>query len=253
MLRQQDIDQFRDEGFLLHDLLEPEEVNLVRETLETLEQDGATGDPALTFVGRLLTEIFDVPRRAGVLARLVRHPCLLEMTMDLLGGPIQVSAGLMLDKSSGNNWEVNWHQDTSVYSSTIPIDLPGETRGGLPTFRPPDNTMASCVTARIAIDPASIDHGNLFVLPGTHRENLWPDGGKRFHGKRGIGCSQTAGSVLFFCPLIMHRAEKNQYVGSRRRVIHLTYRPAGLRLANSEWFQWPQSNPLRPVQSLWAE
>jgi len=175
------------------------------------------------------------------------------MVTQLLGGLVDVSAGLMLDKPESNNWEMDWHQDTSVYSLEIPPGSPGALRGGLPTFRPLDNTMTFCVTARIAVDMASIEHGNIYVIPETHRENLWPDGGKKFKGQIGVGCSQTPGSVLFYCPLIMHRAEKNQHKGTRRRVIHITYRPTGLKLPYTTWYPWPQPSPLTPVQSLWKE
>ena len=253
MLRQAEISQFKEQGFLIRELLGLEEVRALAAALDEIERERRTEDPALTFAGSFLTEIYDVPKRKGVLSRLVRHPKLLETVVALLGGPVEISAGLMIDKPEVTNWEVGWHQDTSVYSQDIPDNFPGEMRGGLPTFRPLDDTMSKCVTARIAIDVATMERGNLFILPGTHKKNVWPDGAKAFANETGMSCSQPAGSVLYFCPLIMHRAEKNCVPGTRRRVIHLTYRPANLRLPGSDWYPWPHPRPLTPLEDLWSD
>src|SRR5579859_432837 len=251
VLQTHEVFQFRQDGFLIHDLLDPREIGFVRDALDSLEHSGARDDPALTFRDQYLFEIHDLPRRPGVLSRLVQHHILLKMVEELLASNVDISAGLMLDKPASNNWEIGWHQDTSVYSTEIPLGATGERRGGLPTFRPLDDTMSKCVVARIAIDNASIEHGNLFVIPGTQHENLWPHGGKRYSGQIGIGLSQSPGSVLFYTPLLMHRAEPNRHPGTRRRVLQLFYRPSNLKLPSGEWYPWPQPSPLVPLDNVW--
>jgi hypothetical protein len=240
------IASFERHGYCVAPLLDGSELAALRASLDAIERQPPEHDPALKLVDAALAEILDVPRRAAF-DGLVRHPKLLEMVTQLLGEPIAIAAGLMLAKPSSADWDIRWHQDTSVYASELPSGLPGELRGGIATFRPLDSTMGRCVLARIAVDPAGNDDGGLFVVPGTHHRLVWPDGASAYEGQEGVAVPQDPGSVLFLCPLLIHRSGRNDSRRSARRVIQLNYRPASLRLPAADWYAWPHPVPLTPA------
>lgn len=235
-----EVTAFGSNGFLRKPLLTLAEVDSISAQLDDLERCGSAEDHGLTLRAGLLFEIFDVPLRGGALAELIGHERLVRMAEVLLQDSVEIAAGLMLDKPREASWDIDWHQDTSVYCRAIPKGQVGEIRGGLATFRPRDATMGRLLTARIAIDLDTDETGGLRVLPGTHLlGNCGPEGGKRFASERGIPCEQQPGDVLFFNPLLVHRAAHNR-VSARRRVVHLTYRRRDERLpVGGEWMQWP--------------
>jgi ectoine hydroxylase-related dioxygenase (phytanoyl-CoA dioxygenase family) len=199
-------------------------------------------DPALDVRGEVTFQIYDVPRRSAPLGALCHKPHLIETARKLLGDEPIVAWALMLNKAQGGevNWSVPWHQDTSVYCIEAPDGVVGELRGGFATFRPQDNTAGQLVAARVAIDPDTLQSGCLFVIPGSHRYgNLWPEGHARFAGQIGEPIELQAGEVLFFNPLLMHRADQSDDSTRQRRVVHIYYRPASLLLPKgARWIDW---------------
>jgi ectoine hydroxylase-related dioxygenase (phytanoyl-CoA dioxygenase family) len=214
----------------------------VRAQIDALAIDpAASADEALDVRGNVVFQIYDVPLRSGPLSELCRDRSIARGATDLLGAESAIGWALMLNKVADNqsNWEVPWHQDTSAYCISSPSDAIGERRGGYATFRPHDNMVGSLIAARVALDADTRESGCLFVLPGSQRlGNQWPDGGKRLADQEGVRVELQPGEVLFFNPLIMHRAEPSQAT-AQRRVVQIYFRPTGLSLpGGARWIDW---------------
>ena len=214
----------------------------VRAQIDALAVDPtASADEALDVRGKVVFQIYDVPLRMGPLRELSSDRAIARAAADLLGTESAIGWALLLNKVADNqsNWEVSWHQDTSLYCTSTPPGAVGERRGGYATFRPRDDTLGSLVVARVALDADTRESGCLFVLPGSQRlGNQWPDGAKRLVGREGVPVELQPGDVLYFNPLIMHRAEPSQ-ANAQHRVVHIYFRPAGLSLpAGTQWIDW---------------
>ncbi|MBI2191264.1 MAG: phytanoyl-CoA dioxygenase family protein [Planctomycetes bacterium] len=252
MLTPEQVHFFRERGYLVvENVVSPTEVQVLREALGTLERDGDRKDVALSWSGEYLSLIRDVPRRRGPLARLLQHPRLLGLVEQLVGGRVRVTGGLMMDKPPGGDWEIGWHQDSGIYVAQIPPGEPEDIRGGIPVLRTKGLELRRNVSARVALDPATAETGALYVVPGSHRENLGKGDHvkERFASEKGVIAHQLAGSVLFYCPLTLHRSEKMTAPG-RRRILHLQYGPLDLTLPGAELFPWTQPCPLTPLAGL---
>ncbi|MBI2506352.1 MAG: phytanoyl-CoA dioxygenase family protein [Candidatus Latescibacteria bacterium] len=176
---------------------------------------------------------------------------MLALVEQLIGSPVRVTGGLLLDKDPQHNWEVPWHQDTGIYVAETPPGEKDDVRGGLPVYSTRGLELAGDVTCRLALDPALVDSGGLYVLPGTHREHLGKTVAERFGSEKGVSAPQPIGSALSYNPLILHRSEKMTSAQQHRRILHLSWGPADLRLPDgAQIYPWPQPCPLTPVEAL---
>jgi ectoine hydroxylase-related dioxygenase (phytanoyl-CoA dioxygenase family) len=223
-------------------LVAKKDINAIIQQVDNLTGESGRGDRQSVDIrdGRVF-QIFDVPRQAPPLGTIADSPEIETAVTQLLGQPAEVAWGLLLNKANDEelNWEIPWHQDTSVYCQEMPDGVPGEVRGGYSTFRPADDSMSRLTVARIVLDGDTRSSGCIHVVPGSHRlGNQWPDGGRAFDNEAGEPVELDEGDVLFFNPLLMHRAELNK-TNRQRRVIHVYYRPRGMVLPNAaEWIDW---------------
>lgn len=252
MLVPQQLALFRQQGYLVVDgVLSAAEVEILREAVARLEQEAGRDDPSLKWSREHLTTVLDLPVRPGPLGGVLRYRPVLEVVEQLVGAPVCVAGGLLLDKDPDNNWEIGWHQDTGICVAAIPPGEPEDRRGGRPYFRTKGMELARDVACRIALDPATAERGGLYLLPGSHQANLGPGEQvrQRFAQERGVPVPQSPGSALCYCPLTLHRSEKMTVEG-RRRILHLRYSPMDLKLPGAALHPWPQPCPLTPLDSL---
>lgn len=251
-LTQEQRAHFRDQGYLVvENVITQAEAEVLRSAIEQLGLSRHPGDIGLSASDNYLTVIHDLPKRSGALARIIQYRPVLSLVEQLLGYPVRVTGGLLLDKDPQHNWEIPWHQDTGIYVEKIPPGEPEDVRGGLPVYSTRGLELAGDITCRLALDPAGAESGGLYVLPGTHRQHLGKDVAARFGSEKGVLAPQQTGSALFYTPLVLHRSEKMSSAQNHRRILHLSWGPADLKLPDgAQLYPWPQPFPLTPVEEL---
>lgn len=242
------VGQYKEQGFWPSPIVDRDVAADVGAQIDRLAGNRATAtDRALDIRNGAVFQIYDVPHRPAPMSALCYDPRIMHAARQLLGDEPAVAWALLLNKisDSQSNWQVAWHQDTSVYCDAIPADAVGEQRGGFATFRPRDDSVGQLIVARIAIDPDNRGSGCLYVLPGTHLlGNQWLGGGKQFEGQKGTPIELEPGAVLFFNPLLMHRAGFSKSA-HQRRIVHIYYRPARMQLPDgAKWIDWLNPAPI---------
>lgn len=240
------LERYAATGFVaVPDMLPTELIDRIKRQLDSIPtQAEADADIAADIRDGTVFQLFDVPRRAHPLGSVSDLEPLKATVSHIMNDGPEVAWGLVLNKLNDelSNWEIPWHQDTSAYCQVPPPNSVIDVRGSFPTFRPTGDAMSRLVVARVVLDGDTIDSGCLYVIPGSHRlGNRWPDGGKQFEGQAGTAVELAPGDVLFFNPLLMHRAERN-HTSSQRRVVHIYYRPRSMVLpGGGEWIDWTAS------------
>lgn len=131
------------------------------------------------------------------------------------------------DKLPGANWNVAWHQDTSIAVNTR-ANIPGfnswREKQGIMHVEPPEEYLANILTLRIHLDPANTETGVLRVIPGTHRVGRVKSSSilHRVEKSEVIECTANPGDVLLMSPLLFHSSRKATQP-KHRRIIHLEY------------------------------
>jgi len=249
MVTAEQIDAFGHEGFVvLRGLFDARAVSTLVDAVERIEQSGDHDAAGVNWSGERVTTIQNIPLQPAPLGLSLQYPALVEAAIQLVGGPIRVTGGLLMDKDPQHNWAIGWHQDNGIYVSAIPAGERDDVRGGLPVYSTQGMELAWNVTCRVALDASTPENGGLFVLPGSHLENRWPFKTMKadFADEPGVGVVQQPGDVLCYAPLLMHRSEKS-IATSRRRVIHLQYGPSDLALPGTTCYPFPQPTPLTSV------
>lgn len=255
MLTAQQCADFDEQGYVVVDgVLSQDEVRLLTGALEELERRGPGEDETLKWSDGLITSFHTLPLQPKPLSEVFQYRPLLELAQQLIGPEVRVTGGLLLDKDPAHNWDIGWHQDNGIYVSAIPEGEPQDIRSGLPVLSTKGMEMARNVTCRIALDASSPESGGLFVLPGSHKTNLCPNNNvsDRLANEKGVGTTQAPGSVLCYCPLLLHRSEKSRFNTGRRRVLVLQYAPADLQLPGTTCYPFPQPVPLTPIETMVA-
>ena len=253
MLSSEHVTQFRDDGYVLIDNVLPQaDVARLINAVESLERDGNRAAVGLGWSADRLTTIHNIPLQAPPLSRVLMYRPVVEIVEQLVGGPIRVTGGLLMDKDPNHNWQIGWHQDNGIYVDRIPEGERQDVRGGLPVLSTKGMELHRNVTCRIALDNSTPENGGLYVMPGSHRTNTQAVEGAhdRFADDCGTSVRQSPGSMLCYAPLLLHRSEKSESPDSRRRVLHLQYGPADLSLPDANCYSFPQPVPLRAVDSL---
>jgi ectoine hydroxylase-related dioxygenase (phytanoyl-CoA dioxygenase family) len=249
MLTAEQVDEFHREGFVvLRALFDARAVATLVDAVERIERAGDNTAAGVSWSDDRVTTIQNIPLQPAPLCLSLQYPALVDAVTQLVGGPIRVTGGLLLDKDPKHNWAIGWHQDNGIYVSRIPQGERDDVRGGLPVYSTQKMELARNVTCRVALDASTPENGGLFVLPGSHLENRWPAKtmAEDFADEPGVGVVQRPGDVLCYAPLLMHRSEKSAATG-RRRVIHLQYGPVDLQLPGTECYPFPQPTPVTPV------
>jgi ectoine hydroxylase-related dioxygenase (phytanoyl-CoA dioxygenase family) len=210
---------------------------------EVLERDGAcvvTGVLEKSVTAAVIQAVLSVtaaePRRRGGI-RSINHlcaetrqlsisPAVLRLVQPILGPEAFVARSILFDKTPDANWDVIWHQDTTI-AVTQQHDVDGfgpwSVKGGVPHVQPPMRVLQKMLTLRIHLDPCGPENGPLLIVPGSHAE-LVPDASIDAaacdKAARPLCCD--AGDVILMRPLVLHASRKASQPG-HRRVLHLEF------------------------------
>ena len=201
--------RFRDEGFLnLGPLF----------TSGELETIGAEYDRLVSADSQMLGNEGDgyFPYRAMLgfrspaLKRMISHPRLLEIAMELLGPDVRFWWDQGINKAPGAGSYIPWHQDN------------GYQKGRTPEY----------LTCWLALDDSSLDNGGLQVIPGSHKQGHRVHEMETVHAvirdlaeeeRLAIPLDARAGDVLIFSSLLVHQTVGNHTKDRQRRAWVVQY------------------------------
>lgn len=211
--------QYANRGWLSFDqLLTSDELAEALDALQALRRDPAVRarDEAVIEPGSLeLRSVFAVHRGDDALARLCRHPRLVAVARQLLGGDVYIHQSRVNYKGGFRGREFHWHSDFETW----------HVEDGLPAMR--------ALSCSIALTPNTPHNGPLMLIPGSHRTFIAcvgqtpaehyrdslrqqevgvPDDDSltRLVSEHGIDApTGPAGSVTFFDCNVMHGSNSN--------------------------------------------
>ncbi len=171
--------------------------------------------------------IRDLMNKLPCIRELALSDSLLSIAKSVLGDKAKPIRAVFFDKLPDANWNVAWHQDTSIAVKTK-VDVPGfsswREKQGAMHVEPPEKYLSNIVTLRVHLDPANDETGVLRVIPETHK-------GGRVSSKNILDivekaevmeCIANAGDVLLMNPLLFHSSRKAT-TPKHRRIIHFEY------------------------------
>lgn len=154
-LTQQQLLFYEDNGYLGFDaLLSEADITAALLELQKLRQDEAVKDADEAVIepgSRELRSIFAVHRSSEVLRRLCRHPKLVAIARQLLGGEVYIHQSRVNYKGGFRGREFYWHSDFETW----------HVEDGVPAMR-----MVSCSVSLTAHTP---HNGPLMLIPGSHQ------------------------------------------------------------------------------------
>ena len=182
----------------------------------------------------------DLMNRVPYVRTLAMSSPLLLMAQEVLGENVKPVRAVFFDKVPGANWNVAWHQDTSI-AVKAKADVPGfgpwSEKNGVVHVEPPEEYLANTLTIRVHLDPANTESGVLRVVPKTHlcgrvasKELI-----KIVEGSAVIECNANPGDILLMSPLLFHSSRK-AVTPSHRRIIHIEYSAMSLPTP-LEWYE----------------
>lgn len=169
----------------------------------------------------------DLMNKFPCIAKLALSTPLLSIAKDILGSRAKPIRAVFFDKLPGANWNVAWHQDTSIVVKAK-VDMPGfqlwrEKQGAI-YVEPPEEYLSNIVTLRIHLDPSNSETGVLRVIPKSHKDGRVKskDILSIVEQSEVMACIADAGDVLVMSPLLFHSSRK-AVKPEHRRIIHLEY------------------------------
>ena len=220
------------------------------ETCNAVTQDGiAIADAILSrrTCDHLINLLIDVAdkksnrRRGGLrnvltlvppLRVFVESPFVREIVETVLSPSVFLTRAILFDKSAHSNWDVPWHQDTTIAAEERVESLhgfgPWSNKAGVVHVRPPVEILDNMITLRVHLDACDEDNGALWAEPGSHRFGIATVRPQRREEKI---YPVNRGGVLMMRPLTWHRSSK-AINPSHRRVLHFEFAdvqlPSGL-------------------------
>lgn len=161
------------------------------------------------------------------IAELANSAPLLTIAQDFLGKNAKPIRSVFFDKIPQANWNVAWHQDTSIAVSTktniADFKLWTE-KQGVPHVQPPEKYLANILTLRVHLDTTTHENGALRVIAKSHQNGRIKTANiaKLIEHNEAISCHANAGDVLLMNPLLLHSSRK-AITATHRRIIHLEY------------------------------
>ncbi|MGC8668619.1 MAG: phytanoyl-CoA dioxygenase family protein [Chthonomonadales bacterium] len=144
-----------------------------------------------------------------IIEKFVRHPGIAEVLTQMIGPNVKCMQSMLFIKPPGFPGQA-YHQDERY--------IPTEDR--------------SLTGAWIAVDDATIENGCLWVIPGTHKDPLYPwaahnnpeydtaDEAQNIPREREVPVEVQAGSVVFFNGYLLHSSLKNRSQRYRRVLVN---------------------------------
>jgi ectoine hydroxylase-related dioxygenase (phytanoyl-CoA dioxygenase family) len=164
--------------------------------------------------------------RSEVFRVLAGSPAVRELLTTVLGPNAIVVRSILFDKTPDANWDVTWHQDTTI-AVRERIETPGfgpwSMKVGVPHVRPPAHVLEQMLTLRLHLDRCGEDNGPLLVVPGSHHGGMQSDALwiEALHAEP-VACVTGPGSAVLMRPLLFH-ASRKAHAPSHRRVLHLEF------------------------------
>ncbi len=210
---------------------------------------GVFSDENVTFLQNELSVFEGKPNNYGIrdlmnkvpyIKRMASSSPLIDIAKEILGDNARPVRSVFFDKIEGANWNVAWHQDTSVALKNkheVSGFGPWSEKQGVIHAEPPAEYLANTLTLRIHLDKANTETGVLRVVPGTHR------GGRVksseiltiVDNSTVVECNANPGDVLLMNPLLFHSSRKAIHP-RHRRIIHIEY--SAMTLPNPlEWYE----------------
>ncbi|MES9949243.1 MAG: phytanoyl-CoA dioxygenase family protein [Candidatus Thiodiazotropha sp.] len=184
--------------------------------------------------------IRDLMNKVPYIKRMASSSPLLDIAKKILGNNARPVRSVFFDKIEGANWNVAWHQDTSIALKTkhkISGFGPWTEKQGVVHVEPPAKYLANTLTLRIHLDKANTETGTLRVVPGTHRDGRVKSSEivKIVSNSTVVECGANPGDVLLMNPLLFHSSRKAVHP-DHRRIIHIEY--SAMTLPHPlEWFE----------------
>lgn len=157
----------------------------------------------------------------------------------LAGVGAMPTRAILFDKSPDANWDVAWHQDTTIAVNErleVAGFGPWSVKSGIVHVNPPGDVLARVATLRIHLDPCPRENGALLVVPGSHAGGIRGAIDVAASESAAVCCEVEAGGVVAMRPLLLH-ASRRAVSPAHRRVLHLEFAsgglPGGLRWARA--------------------
>jgi len=218
--------EYEKKGYLIvKNAIDVDEVESLIDTLSVFEKE-------INYYGirNLMNKLPQIRELAGSVS-------LLSIAKKILGDEAKPVRAVFFDKLLDANWNVAWHQDTSIAVKTK-VDMPGfkfwHEKQGVMHVEPPEEYLSNILTLRVHLDPANTETGVLRIIPETHKEG-------RVSSKNILDivkksevreCTANAGDVLLMNPLLFHFSRK-AIKPKHRRIIHLEY--SAMSLPKLKW------------------
>lgn len=148
----------------------------------------------------------------------------IEPVSQVIGAGAFVVRSILFDKTPEANWDVNWHQDTTIAveeRQDIPGFGPWSVKSDTPHTQPPASVLEGMMTLRLHLDQVDSTNGPLLVRPGSHRDGI-REQPISTNSRAAVACTTPAGGAVMMRPLIFH-ASRKATAPSHRRVLHLEY------------------------------
>lgn len=182
----------------------------------------------------------DLMNKAPCIRHLATSSPLISIAREILGEKAKPVRSVFFDKVPEANWNVAWHQDTSI-ALKAKHDVAGfgpwSEKQGVVHAEPPAEYLANTLTLRIHLDDANKETGVLRVVPGTHRNGRIRSQEllSIVEKSKIVECNASPGDVLLMNPLLFHSSRK-AVAPSHRRIIHIEYSAMELP-APLEWYE----------------
>jgi ectoine hydroxylase-related dioxygenase (phytanoyl-CoA dioxygenase family) len=182
----------------------------------------------------------DLMNKAPYIKSMASSFPLIDIAKEILGNNARPVRSVFFDKVEGANWNVAWHQDTSIaLKSKHEIDgfSHWSVKQGVAHAEPPAEYLANTLTLRIHIDKANVETGALRVVPGTHKAGRIKSSEilKIVENSTIVECDANPGDVLLMNPLLFHSSRKATRP-NHRRIIHIEYSAMELPLPLA-WYE----------------
>lgn len=176
--------------------------------------------------GRRPAGVRGVIDRSRLFADTAASSAVRSLVEPVLGAGAFPVRSLLFDKSPDANWDVPWHQDTTIAverKAEVPGFGPWSVKIGVPHVRPPASVLDAMLTVRLHLDDCGEANGPLLVVPGSHQHGIvtGPLDTDRFDRER-VACVVPAGGAVLMKPLIFH-ASRKAVAATHRRVLHIEF------------------------------
>ena len=177
--------------------------------------------------------------------RLLVHETFGRYLWSVIGREMVAVKATLFDKSSANNWRVQWHQDRVIAVKermNVQGYGPWSTKSGSLHVEPPGEVLAQMLAVRIHLDLSGSENGPLRVIPGSHSlgKLAEPQIAAAVAAQDMVEVYAPQGAMILMRPLIVHSSSPARQE-AHRRVLHVEFAP----LECISPLQWQTAVPLR--------